>query len=303
MNSTRQDKTCNREAFTLIELLVIIAVLFVLASLFSRAIAAKPSSQTVQCMENQRRLVMAWRMYADDNNDLLPPNDYPYTTSFVTAPNKDQLRNWVVGTMQQPFDAASNPTNTLLAPQTLLSGYVRQVNTYKCPASNTRVQGRTLSRNYSMSLAIGTRWSSGYGQLGTDATKRGGDPVGGGWLSGVWADPDQNYLTFGKMNSLFQPGPAYTFVLIDENPLSINDGLFAVSMDTTKIIDFLSGLHAGAAVLTFADDHAETHKWKSPVVYSPSMNAQQGLVTSGPLSDPDAMSDMGWLAARTTIHR
>src|SRR6516162_1868919 len=134
MNSTRQNKTCNREAFTLIELLVVIAVLFVFASLFGRAMAAKPSSQTVQCMENQRRLVMAWRMYADDNNDLLPPNDYPYLTSFIMAGNKDQLRNWVVGTMQNNFDANSNPTNTLLAPQTFLSGYIRQVNTYKCPA-------------------------------------------------------------------------------------------------------------------------------------------------------------------------
>jgi type II secretory pathway pseudopilin PulG len=298
MNSTRQNETSNHEAFTFVELLVVIAVLFVLASLVGRAMAAKPSSPAIQCMENQRRLVMAWRMYADDNNDLLPPNDYPYTTSFVLAGNKDQLRNWVVGTMQNAYDAGSDPTNTLLAPQTLLSGYIRQVNTYKCPASSRR-----MPRNYSMNNAVGTRWSSGYGQLGTDPTKRVGDPVGGAWLSGVFSDPDPNYLTFGKMNSLFQPGPAHTWVLIDENPLSINDGLFAVSMDTTKIIDFPSGLHAGAAVLAFADDHAETHNWKSPVVYSPSMQAQQGTVSSGPLIDPDAMSDMAWLAARTTVHR
>jgi type II secretory pathway pseudopilin PulG len=301
-----QNKIDNREAFTLVELLVVIAVLFVLASVFGRAIAAKPSSQAVQCMENQRRLVMAWRMYADDNNDLLPPNDYPYTTSFVTAANKDQLRNWVVGTMQSAFDAGVNPTNTLLAPQTLLSGYIRQVNIYKCPASSRRAPvgpGPLLPRNYSMSLAIGTLWSSGYGQLGTDPTKRVGDPVGGGWLSGIYSDPDPNYLTFGKMNSLFQPGPAHTWVLIDENPLSINDGLFAVSMDTTKIIDFPSGLHAGAAVLTFADDHAETHKWKSPIVYSAIPVIPGSGYTPTTLTDNDAMSDMAWLTARTTVHR
>jgi prepilin-type N-terminal cleavage/methylation domain-containing protein len=303
MNSTRQNKTCNRKAFTLVELLVVIAVLFILASVFGRAIAAKPSSQTVQCMENQRRLVIAWRMYADDNNDLLPPNDYPYTTSFVAAGNKDQLRNWVVGTMQQAFDAGSDPINTLLAPQTLLSGYIRTVNSYKCPACTGRIQGRPLPRNYSMSLAIGTRWSSGYGQLGTDSSKRVGDPVGGGWLSGIFSDPDPNYLTFGKINSLFQPGPAHTWVLIDENPLSINDGLLAVSMETTIQIDFPSGLHAGAAVLTFADDHAETHKWKSPLVFSPNQSAQQGMVNGSSLTDPDAMSDMAWLAARTAAHR
>jgi prepilin-type N-terminal cleavage/methylation domain-containing protein len=296
MNSTRQDKTCNRKAFTLVELLVVITVLFVLASLFGRVMAAKPSSQTVQCMENQRRLVMAWRMYADDNNDLLPPNDYPSTTSFVLAGNKDQLRNWVVGTVANPIDATSDPTNTLLAPQTLLSGYIRQAGTYKCPASSARVQGRLLLRNYSMNNAVGTRWYTGYGQGGADPTKHVGDPVGGGWLSGIYSDPDPNYLTFGKMNSLFQPGPARTFVLIDENPLSINDGMFAMSMDTSKIVDVPSGLHAGGAVLTFADDHAELHTWKSPIVYSSVSGGQT-------LTDSEAISDMAWLAARTTVHR
>ena len=26
--------------------------------------------------------MLGWRMYADDNNDLLAPNDYPYKTAY-----------------------------------------------------------------------------------------------------------------------------------------------------------------------------------------------------------------------------
>jgi len=288
--------------FTLIELLVVIAIIAILAAMLLPALSkAKAKAANVHCMNNTHQLMICWSMYADDNTDLLAANDYPYTTGFITFANKDQLRNWVVGTMQNPFDAAANPALTLLAPQTQLSICMQNVNVYKCAASTQLVQGRQLSRNYSMNNAVGTRWSSGYGQIGTIPSKPVGQVVGGGWLSGTWADPDPLYMRYGKKTSFTVPGPANTWVLIDENPLSINDGLFAVSMDTAKIVDYPSGMHAGGCGMSFADGHAEIHKWKSSVTYTPNSSAQQGMVASGSITDQIAQQiDLGWLTQRTS---
>ena len=96
-----------RDGFTLVELLVVIATVAVLAAMLLPALAAThPDSQAFQCMVNHRQLILAWQMYAEDNNDLLPPNDAPYRTAYYTAgstiptdPAKNHWKNWVVGTM------------------------------------------------------------------------------------------------------------------------------------------------------------------------------------------------------------
>src|SRR5579859_8141957 len=60
------------DAFTLIELLVVIAIIAILAGLLLPTLAnSKLKAQGIQCMNNHRGLMLAWRMYNDDNNDVL----------------------------------------------------------------------------------------------------------------------------------------------------------------------------------------------------------------------------------------
>src|SRR5437773_2015983 len=89
--------------FTLIELLVVIAIIAILASLLLPALGrAKLKARGVQCMNNHRQLALAWRMYVDDNNDVLP---------FASRnPNFPELNpsSWVLGDLD--FDPG-NPSN------------------------------------------------------------------------------------------------------------------------------------------------------------------------------------------------
>jgi prepilin-type processing-associated H-X9-DG protein len=95
------------------------------------------------------------------------------------------------------------------------------------------------------------------------------------WVGGLGA----KYETFRRWSQIGRP--ADVFVLIDENPASINDAYFAVDMSNTGepdgtgtsvpyfIIDYPASHHSKGATVSFADGHVEVKKWTERTTLGP----------------------------------
>jgi prepilin-type N-terminal cleavage/methylation domain-containing protein len=142
--------------FTLIELLVVIAIIAILAALLLPALSgAKKKAQSMQCLNNTRQLMLAWRLYVDDNNDYVP----------MSFPAKSTDPVWVKGTLDynNANDDNWNVTNTL-AQGSMWPYTGNSQSLYRCPADLTMVTpssgpfaGQSVSRirSYSMNDWMG----------------------------------------------------------------------------------------------------------------------------------------------------
>jgi hypothetical protein len=263
---TDADRT---RAFTFVELLVIVAVFALLVCLIATARAAsRPNFQGALCLNNLKQLMAAFTMYTHDNLDIFPPN--PDTISSVPA------GNWVAGNSSGWMPAGSsgsadagNP-NFLTDPKwDLFANYIRtNISLFRCPfdprvapynGSDTNLFGTIVPvvRSISMNGGVGTKGN---------ALGGGNAPVDGPWLNGSHTHTANNpYATFGKWSDFKVARPSDMWVLVDDDPWTINDAGMQVIAASPDTVDYPNAFNNNGTAFAFADGHGEIHKWKSSV--------------------------------------
>jgi len=225
----RHDKGCKRHrmGFTLIELLVVIAVIAVLMSILMPALnRAREQGRRTGCLNNCKQLVLAWIMYADENDDKLVNGD---SGEYSIHPNETRwvLMDWATNyTVCQKKEAIRKGA---------LFPYTNTLSVYKCSTVGKNANMTLVSdvqRTYSCSDAMNCK---------------------------DW--PDMKAEMIKKRSKI--EDPTFRIVFVDDggtNPSAL--GGWTVYTNQTKWWDPPPVRHGDGTNYGFADGHSEYHKWE-----------------------------------------
>lgn len=262
----------DRKAFTLIELLVVIAIIAILAALLLPALAtSKMEAQGSQCVSNLRQLTLAAvGLYTSDNTGRLAPNgDEEYQPTFQ---NLTENPSWCPGREDEVLESSN-----VFIMAGLLYPYIKTVAVYKCPADHTFVLTTPTPKTRSMSMNA--------------------------WMSP--APPSQedmgttkNCHMYFKESDLNIGGTANLWLLMDENPFSINDAFLLINPNDGGWVDYPATYHIKANGISFTDGHALIHKWTDPKVVNYDVeNSSSGAINAATPGCPD----FPWISRASTV--
>lgn len=286
----------HNRGFTLIELLVIIAIIATLVAIAipSLNIARQHATGTV-CLSNQRQLYLAWSMYHDDHNGLLVGGSNYFSGDQCTP------YRWVEPPL---FDEADNPEHTPIPGEAELNleyrlngiragrlfSYTQDEAIYHCPGDPTfrkEAEPYAAWRSYAIAgLMNGEDFVYRKGNIYSEISD---------YSYVDYPDGPKTLVCVTRYNQIQSPGKKYIFV---EEKLNrhetYNHGSFMLMVNAapTGWWDYPADYHHNQSTLSFADGHAENHKWTDPRTRTLMKGSYQAISSEQPDN-----ADLEWMIA------
>lgn len=257
--------------FTLIELLVVIAIIAILMAVLMPSLrAARELARGSVCLSNQKSLMLAYTMYAGENDDHIPVGFVSNQTvgrPMWVKPPIDEAGVYVAG------DAATFEDRVRGIKMGSLYPYIRDPEMYHCPGDDrykkAGTQGQRLYRSYIIP-----------------------DVLAADKLFGEYANVTSRHakIVF-KLTEIAQGGWKYAFCESEFQPTGFNfdhGGWSFAPWVRAGWWDELATYHRNSATFAFFDGHAERHTWKHKETW---LLFDQRIGTKAP-SDPPLASNL-----------
>ena len=199
-------------------------------------------------MNSNNQLTMAWRFYAEDYDGMLVGSGRGQMMG------RKMIPEWIGGNWLDKSNPRKDDNwnvDRWIKQRNLIYPFAgNSTEIFNCPSDNSygiNNKGVRVPRLRSRSI---NNWVGGPG----------------------WGNSGSGWRVYHKDTDMIDPGPSNTFVMLDEREDSINDGYFVVDMAgwpnrSQRLVDYPASYHNNAAGFSFADGHAEIHKWTDPRTY------------------------------------
>ena len=252
--------------------MVVITIIAIMAALMLPTLSkAKQQASAVKCLNNQKQMANAFHMYTADNFErIVQMADYETGADIYPA------GGFWAGPVSSP-DTWTSSSNALYAVQKgLISSnafyfYCNAVENYHCPG-DIRIENPVMTNS-----------PNGWAFDSYSRTQNlGGEPFDDYWGAGA---------TYTKISAIPMPGSTFS-MLEDADWRGYNVGTWVVNWnaDGFEWQDPPAMSHIDVNSISFADGHAELHKWTDPAIIAAGQGAAHGspeLNWCGPTNGAD----------------